>query len=90
MSWKGNLMSHGQWYYCLNHQQVEPYEACRSASRLGPYATMDEARDALVKVHERNDQWETDPRFHDESDDPDEDAELKKEHDLGGWGPFRI
>lgn len=75
-------MGEGQWYYCLDHHKVEPYEACRSATRLGPYASRTEAEEALVKVAERNEDWETDPRYHD----PEEEAEAE---DTEGWGPFR-
>ncbi len=70
----------GSWYYCLDHRSVEPYEGCRSQSRLGPYATAADAARALERVTERNDDWDTDPRFND----PDEDDEEES-----GWGPFR-
>ncbi len=67
-------MAQGEWYYCLEHHAVEPYEACRSATRLGPYATPTDAANALARVAQRNDDWEHDPRFNDEDDDePDED-----------------
>lgn len=69
------------WYYCLDHRRVEPYEGCRSLSRLGPYPTREDAAHALERVEERNDVWETDPRFND----PDED----EDDDTTGWGPFR-
>lgn len=75
-------MSNG-WYYCLDHRAVEPYEGCRSATRLGPYATAVDAGRALERAAERNEEWETDPRFND----PDEDEEPGEEHT--GWGPFR-
>ena len=26
-----------QWFYCLKHRAVEPWEGCRAADRLGPY-----------------------------------------------------
>jgi len=29
-------MAHGEWYWCLKHHAVEPYEGCRSEERLGP------------------------------------------------------
>ena len=65
-------MAAGQWYYCLDHQLVEPYEGCRSATRLGPYSTPAEAAQALDRVAARNDVWENDPRFNDEPDEPEE------------------
>ena len=43
-------MQSSDWYYCLDHRAVEPYEGCRSASRLGPYRTIDEAWAALARV----------------------------------------
>lgn len=75
-------MSEGQWYYCLDHKTVEPYMACKSESRLGPYATPEEAANALEIVAERNKEWEEDPRFNDEDEDEGED-------DYEGWGPFK-
>lgn len=76
-------MSEGQWYYCLDHKTVEPYMACKSESRLGPYATPDEAANALEIVAERNKEWEEDPRFNDEDEDEADDD------DYEGWGPFK-
>lgn len=62
-------MAEGQWYWCLTHHRVEPYEACRSEVRLGPYATREDAANALEKVQDRNEAWENDPRYADEKDD---------------------
>ena len=62
-------MAEGQWYWCLTHHRVEPYEACRSEGRLGPYATREDAANALEKVQERNEAWENDPRYADEKED---------------------
>ena len=74
-------MTQGEWYYCLDHAAVEPYEACPSGSRLGPYPTAGEAADALARAKERNAEWEHDPRFVDPDDEGPEETE--------GWGPFR-
>jgi len=46
------------WYYCLDHKTVERYDACKSASRLGPYASAEEAGHALEKVAQRNEKWD--------------------------------
>ena len=73
-------MSDG-WYYCLDHHAVEPYQGCRSATRLGPYPTAADAAQAIEKAAERNEEWETDPRYND----PDE----EKDDEESGWGPFR-
>ena len=42
------------WYYCLEHQRVEPEEGCANAERMGPYATEAEAAEALDRAAERN------------------------------------
>ncbi len=60
-------MSDGQWYFCLTHHAVEPYDGCKSEDRLGPYATQAEAAGALEKVKERNEAWDAeDARFDDD------------------------
>jgi hypothetical protein len=61
-------VAQGQWYWCLTHQAVEPYEQCRAEVRLGPYATREDAARALQKVAERNEEWENDPRFNDDDE----------------------
>jgi hypothetical protein len=77
-------MGEGQWYYCLKHKTVEPYEACKAADRLGPYNTREEAALALERVAQREEEWETDPRFNEPEEEVDEwDADSR------GWGPFR-
>lgn len=69
-------MAQGEWYYCLDHGAVEPYEGCRSATRLGPYPTPSDAAQALSRVAQRNEEWENDPRF---NDDFDQDADDREE-----------
>lgn len=49
-------MADAQWFYCLDHKTVETADGCRSANRFGPYATQEEAQNALAKVAERNEQ----------------------------------
>jgi hypothetical protein len=71
----------GTWWYCLKHQAVEPYGGCRAEDRLGPYATPDEAAEALKRVQQRNVAWDEDPRYADDDEDENDDSE--------GWGPFR-
>jgi len=58
-------MADGEWYWCLKHHAVEPYDGCRSEERLGPYATQAEASQALEKVAARNKEFDHDPRFND-------------------------
>lgn len=38
-----------EWYYCLDHKEVEPELGCRAEVRLGPYATEEEAAAALER-----------------------------------------
>lgn len=75
-----------EFYYCLKHKTVEPYDGCKAADRLGPYPTQADAAAALDHAEERNEAWETDPRFND----PDEDDEDDEEKVEGAWGPFRF
>jgi hypothetical protein len=48
------------WYYCLTHQTVEHGPGCRSADRMGPYATEAEAAAALETARRRTRQWDED------------------------------
>jgi pterin-4a-carbinolamine dehydratase len=60
-----------QYWFCLKHHTVEGADGCRSADRLGPYASSEEAARALDKVAERNEEWDHDPQWNDEpSSDP--------------------
>ena len=76
-------MAQGQWYWCLTHHAVEPYEACRNENRLGPYDTEAEAAQALSKVAERNDAYDHDARYVDLDETGEPEPEPKE-----GWGPF--
>jgi hypothetical protein len=60
------VMTDQAWYFCLKHHAVEPYEACKAIDRLGPYASVSEAEQALERVAQRNEQWDDDDR--DEAD----------------------
>ncbi|GHJ38053.1 hypothetical protein Sm713_36620 [Streptomyces sp. TS71-3] len=57
----------GEWYYCIKHHKVEEGPECPAKNRLGPYATREEAARALETVSDRNREWDTDPRWGDES-----------------------
>ena len=59
-------MADGEWFYCLDHKTVEPYQGCKSANRLGPYPSREAAEAALETVSERNEDWHNDPRGHDD------------------------
>lgn len=55
-----------EFYYCLDHKSVEEREGCKGMDRLGPYPSRDEAARAMEKVAERNEQWDSDPRWNDD------------------------
>jgi hypothetical protein len=57
-----------QWWFCLKHNTVEPTEACANSERLGPYATRDEAQNALAIAAERTERWEHDPKWTDDDE----------------------
>lgn len=64
----------GEWYYCLRHEKVEEGPDCPAKNRLGPYPSRTDAEQAMEKVAERNEEWTTDPRWHD-PDSPDDDQD---------------
>lgn len=54
-----NSGSADRYYWCLRHNRVETDDnACAERYRLGPYATVTQARCALEKVAERNAEWD--------------------------------
>lgn len=57
-----------EWYYCLEHETVESKFGCRVTTRLGPFATREEAARALETVEKRNEAWDDDPDWADEDD----------------------
>jgi hypothetical protein len=51
--------SQEQWWFCTRHNTVEgPDTDCPGKDLLGPYATREEAANALEKVKERNEEWD--------------------------------
>ena len=56
-----------EYWFCLKHKTVEPREGCRNQDRLGPYSSQEEASRALDKVEERNEEWDGDPNWNDET-----------------------
>ena len=60
-------MSDAEYWFCLKHHTVEGEEGCRNADRLGPYGSSEEASRALDKVAERNEDWESDPKWNDDA-----------------------
>ena len=48
-----------QWWFCTIHNTVETSDTpCPGKDLLGPYATREEAANALEKVKERNEEWD--------------------------------
>ena len=48
-----------QWWFCTRHNTVETSDtSCPGKDLLGPYATREEAANALEKVKERNEEWD--------------------------------
>ncbi len=51
----------GGYFWCLRHNRVESGDAvCPAQYRLGPYATADDATQALETVKQRNAEWDAD------------------------------
>ena len=63
------MAAENEYYFCLKHHAVEPWDGCKSTDRLGPYATRAEAQAALERVAVRNEAWDNDPRWNDDEDD---------------------
>ena len=59
-------MAAEEYWFCLKHHTVEGTDGCKSADRLGPYGSADEAGRALEKVAERNESWDNDPAWNDD------------------------
>ena len=60
-------MADGEWWYDLKTRSaVQDTKAGKVADRLGPYASREEAEQALDKVAERNEAFDNDPRWKDD------------------------
>jgi hypothetical protein len=46
----GQVMS---WFWCLEHSQAEENMGCGGQKRLGPYATAEQAVNALKRINSR-------------------------------------
>ena len=56
-----------QWWYDLRTKSaVRENNAVKAVDRLGPYASREEAERALEKVAERNEAYDSDPRWNDD------------------------
>lgn len=57
-----------EWYYCIEHKNVEPKLGCRITTRIGPFPTKEDAANALQRVKERNEEWKEDDRAYNRGD----------------------
>ncbi|GAB3818630.1 hypothetical protein [Kribbella italica] len=55
-----------EWYYNTKTGEVEPYQGAKSADRLGPYSSREEAARAYEIAKERNESWDNDPKWNDD------------------------
>jgi hypothetical protein len=53
-----SMESDNDWWYCLKHHTVEHGAGCPGKDRLGPYASAEEASQALEIVQRRNEEWD--------------------------------
>ena len=51
-----------RWWFCLRHKTVEQGAGCPGKDRLGPYASAEEAANALETVRKRNEEWDAQDR----------------------------
>ena len=66
------MAAENEYYYCIKHHAVEPWDGCNSTDRLGPYPTRAEAQAALERVAARNEAWDNDPKWNDDEDEDDD------------------
>lgn len=59
-----------EYYWCLSHHRVETGDnLCAAVDRLGPYASAEEAEQALDRVRQRNETWDAeDARWNGEAE----------------------
>ncbi|MEV6285103.1 hypothetical protein [Kribbella sp. NPDC051770] len=55
-----------EWYYNTTTGEVEPYQGAKSADRLGPYSSREEAARALEIAKEKSEAWDNDPKWNDD------------------------
>jgi hypothetical protein len=52
------MVEASSYYWCLDHQQVEPPAGCANDRRMGPYRTRVLAAQALEHARSRTDAWD--------------------------------
>ena len=61
----GITMSDREYWFCMKHHKVEGKDGCPNYNRLGPYHSPEDAARALEKIKERNQKWDNDPSWKD-------------------------
>lgn len=60
-------MAESEWWYDLKTKSaVQDSRAGKATDRLGPYASREEAEQALDRVAQRNETFDNDPRWNDD------------------------
>ncbi len=54
------------YWWCLKHERVEDESGCAHTDRLGPYATQQEAQDALATARRRTEEQDARDRAEDD------------------------
>jgi hypothetical protein len=58
-----------RYWFCVKHHAVESGpDMCPPIDRLGPYDSEADAERALEKAQKRNEEWDNDPEWTDETD----------------------
>lgn len=65
----------GEFYYNLESGQVEEGKSSDVFERMGPYATREEAANALKSAEARNDRWDEEDKAWNEWDEDGEDQD---------------
>ncbi|MGL4831783.1 MAG: hypothetical protein ACRCWS_04260 [Propionibacteriaceae bacterium] len=60
-----------KYYWSLTRHCVVGEGEEKAENRLGPYTSEKEAAAALQRIQQRNEQWDTDPAFHDPEEEDD-------------------
>lgn len=53
------------WYWCLDHERVEPEDGCPNYRRMGPYQTREEAEGAIERARQRTAEWDAEDEAED-------------------------
>jgi hypothetical protein len=59
-------MATGEWYWCLDHEAVEPADSsCPPGRRLGPYPSKEAAENWKEGVAKHNEEWDAEDEWKD-------------------------